>query len=595
MLLRPLLLQLARALRTRSTSELFRLLDNPNNIAVVQSARANTRDFQRLLILIAEAIELGYPNHILLKKLIDKLPAKKKKQFPVYLAKGVLAARRGKSGAALFFKRALSEKSVIDKEHVAFARFCLSNAWRKRGRYEEALLENNRARRLAAVAATPEIEADIAVAEAWLHFHKNDPSEASRLLDQAEAALQKTGNHCRLADICSARGRIEQRAGRLTQAEPHYQSSLSWYRHCPVPHRGKGRTLINLAKLKWLQSRSFGLKIDELRMQLSTTTLATYDLPAVSLDRINVFLNKTRRGSISLAELIKLHDLDRRQYSRNVLKSDQLREQRAILLKEAYSLLDEADHFYATHTSQHNFRGIGRAKIIRTYLLIEQHEWTLAIELANQTFNLGKQHNNPIIQARAKIVETMARVQECWYNHERSPNPGDVADILKAGREAVDFSHAVQDSRIKIKAHTWYGFAELLQSPPNTVCALDAVKKIEGLLIDMPDDYVTEDADMLKRQCVKAENDQNNDLVRLAQIFASESVWAKTAEAMLNLKIEVLLRQNKFHVNTVARVLKIHPRRVRPVRDRLLYVHGEPKREPRSESHDEHRSATIMA
>jgi tetratricopeptide (TPR) repeat protein len=575
MLLRLLLPELAKLLRKRSTSQLFKFLSDEGNSHVIRSASARTREFQELIIIIAEAVELGYPDDGLLQKLLGKLPPEKRKGFSASLAKGVLAGRRGKSGASLFFRRALSEKSSIPKEHVAFARSCLSNVWRKRGKYEEARRESDRARRLAAAANLSEIEADFAVAGAWLHFHKGDPSKASALYDQAEPILRVTEDHRRLADVNSARGRIEQRAGRLSEASAHYEASLRCYDQCTVPHRGKGRTLINFAKLKWLQARKLGLEICEAQQRLGRTTLATYDLPAVSLDRINDFLHKHHRETISWEELQKLCDLDRRQYGRNSTKNDHLVERRAGLLRDAHALLNSANDFYNNHPARRNFRGLGRSSIIRAYLYIEERKWMKATHLANLTFELGKKHVNTIIQARAKIVETMACVQQCSNSIAHSSDQ--IALALDSGRQAVYFSDGLDDTRIKIKAHTWYAFAQLLQTPPNTAGALDSVNKIENLLIGMPDDYVTEDADMLKRQCEQVAMQQNHDPIQLAEILNRKGTWREIKESVLDLIVERLLRRYNYQIEPVRRELVIHPRRVRQVRDAVLSIRHETK------------------
>ncbi len=562
-----LLPKLEECARRRRTSELFSVLRDANNHRVIRSAKPKTRDFLNLLIIIAEAVEFGYPDHDLLQELVQKLSPPDCRGFEACLAKGVVAARQGKSGASLFFRRALAEKSFKPREHVAFARSCWSNILRKQGKYDEADRENDRARQVAAAANLVEIEADYAVAGGWLRFHKGNPSEASDRYDHAEPILNKAGDHRRLADISSARGRIEQRVGRLAKADTYYQASLLYYDQCPVAHRGNGRTLVNFAKLKWLQARRLGLHLENVQQRLAETTLATHDLAAVSLARIHEFLHKHNRQTVSWSELEKLCDLDRRQYGRNANQSDQLARQHTDLLREAHGLLDRAKEFYTNHPGP-NLRGLGRERIIRAYVLIEERKWAEAISLANLTFDLGKRHGNGIIQARAKIVETMAYVQQRSCAIELSADQ--ISSALCSGMLAVDLSEGLEDTRIKFKAQTWCGLAQLLQSPPNTPLAVESVKKIEKMLVGMPDDYVTEDSDMLKRQCEQqAVNNQSHDLRDLAKILDDQGTWDKTKDAVLDFIIERLLRQHQHQVEPVRRELRIHPRRVRKVRDKL--------------------------
>src|ERR1700687_4274215 len=150
MLLRMFIPTLAEPLRKRSTSVLFRLLRDQQNQWIIRNAPAHSPAFKELVIMVAEAVELGYPDPRLLEELVIKLPHKPANRFAACVAKGVLAARKGQPGAAKFFQRSLADKSFQSKEHIAFVRACLSNVLRKQGKYEEDDGENERGRRRAA-------------------------------------------------------------------------------------------------------------------------------------------------------------------------------------------------------------------------------------------------------------------------------------------------------------------------------------------------------------------------------------------------------------------------------------------------------------
>jgi len=535
-----------------------------------------------LIIIAAEAVELGYPDYALLQQLLQKLPCEQTKGFAASVAKGVLASRRGKSSACLFFRRALVEKSSISAEHVAFARSCLSNCWRRLGNLEEARREIARARNLVAASNLPEIDADLAVSEAWLQFRLDSPTQAYALCDWAELLLHKVMDHRRLADISSLRGRIEQRGGRLSKAASHYEASLRYYNETPIAHRGNGRALINFAKLKWLQARKLGVQIDQATQRLGRTTLASHDVQAISLNRISDFFRDRRREMISWEELQHLVDLDRRHYGRSRAQGDQLVKQRTGILRDAHSLLDSARDFYANHAAWLSFRGLASVSIVRAHLLIEEREWTAAIRLANLTFELGQQLGDRTVRARAKILEAMARVQQLWDSAERSLD--EVALVRHQAKQAVDLSSLLDDKRIRVKAHTWYGFSQLLQSPPNTSDALISIKIIEQMLVAMPDDYVTEDADMLKRMCEQIATQDNNYVTSLAELVSAAATWGDIKERVLDIMIEHLLRQSDYRIIAVQRQLKIHPRRVRRVRDRLLNIRRQA--EPRTRDYE---------
>jgi tetratricopeptide (TPR) repeat protein len=569
--------KLAELLKKRRTSELFSCISNDSNNRLIRSYPIQGRFFEDVIVIMAEAVELGYPNFKILQDLLRKIPIGRQNSFAGLVAKGVLATRRGKVGASLFFQRALCVKRWVSAEHIIFVRHCLSNSWRKPGDYAKALHELERARRLAEAAKLPEIVEDLRVDEAWLHFQRsNDAAIPSALFDRAEPILRAAGDHRRLGDIASGRGRIEQRAGRLDRAAEHYRESLSYYDQCPVLHRGRGRTLINLGKVEVLQARQIRLRLHQIKQRINRTTLATYDVAAVSLARIDTFFQRHRGETVSeelKGDLLKSCDLDRRQYSRGVNQNDTLRQLQARLLNQAAHHLDEAKQFYESNPAISDFQGLGREMVIRGYLHIEKRDWSATVSLARLTLNFGRKHASKIVQARAKIVETMAYVQQFWHNPNAAPDQIEL--VLQTGQQALDLSMGLQD-RIKIKALTWSSLAQLCQVPPNLAAAFASVDKIEKMIFGMPNDYVTEDADMLKRMCEQLASQQDQDVIRLAAIILShdqrEVPWEATSRSVLDFRIECLLRRCDYNVDLVRRILKIHPRLVRPIRDRLLKI-----------------------
>ena len=432
----------AELLRKRGISELFSCISNDNNNRLIRSHPVQGRLFDDTLVIMAEAVELGYPHLKILQDLLRKVPGEQQNRFAACVAKGVLAARRGKSGAALFFQRALCDKRRVSAEHVIFVRHCLSNTWRKRGDYTKALNELERARRLAEKANLPEIVADLQVDESWLRFQQcNDAGIPLALFDRAEPILRAAGDHRRLGDIASGRGRIEQRAGRLDRSADHYRESLSCYDQCPVLHRGRGRTLINLGKVEVLQARQIRLKLHQIQQRIHRTTLATYNVAAVSLGRIDAFFQMHLGETVSeelKEELVKSCDLDRRQYSRAVKQNDALCQLQARLLNQAGRHLDEAKQFYESNPPISDFQGLGREMVIRGYLDIEKRDWSAAVSLAKLTLNLGLKHASKIVQARAKIVETMAYVQQLLDKPDAAPDRIELA--LQTGQEALALS-----------------------------------------------------------------------------------------------------------------------------------------------------------
>lgn len=575
-----LVTKLAELLKKRRTSELFGHISNRNNNRLIRALPVENGKFVELLIIVAEAVELGYPNDGILQHMLQKLARAQQRSFAGCLAQGILATRKGKLSARLFFQQALFHKRFVSVEHVAFVRYCLSNNWRKRGCYAEGLLEIRRAHRLAEKANLLEIAADFMVTEAWFHLQRNKPDAAALLYDRAEPVLVSTGDHRRLGDIWSARGRSLLREGRLGKAADRYKTSLSYYRECPIRHRGFDRTLLNLARVEILEARQLRLQMHEVRRRLKGTTLATYDLLAVSMERFTHFLQNHRGETFSCeqlqVEVPKLCDLDRRLHNRNNQQHDVLVQKRAGLLQQAAQHLAEVRQLNNNRTEGGAFRGLSREMVIRGYLHIEERNWPAALKLAKDTFALGEKYRSTIVQTRAKIVETMAYVQQRWHPAEAASDT--VALALESGAQAANLSKGLQEKRIIVKALTWSGLAQLSECPPNIAGARATVGAIEEQMVfSMPDDYVTEDADMLKRITERVAGLKDEFLSRLAEVLKNEVSWEEARETVLDLLIERRLRQNRYLVARVVGELKIHPRRVRPVRDRLLKAHPRPE------------------
>lgn len=561
MLAKCLLPRLDALLDNRNTSELFRFLDNPKTKDVFRSA--SIEDLEELLIRLAEATELGYPDVNLVQQLVDKLPKARRHGFAACLSYGVLSARKGKARAAHFFRAALSTKSMIPVQHVAFVRYCLSNVCRKRGDYKSALREIQIARRL--VSKWPAIEADFSVAEAWLWLQFNDPANAISMYDRAEAVLQKANDDRRAADIESARGRVEQRAGRIASANRHFETSLTLFNNCPISHRGRGRTLINLAKGELLQARQNRLGMDDLDRR---TVIARCGSSGITLQAVEDFLRQHGRDRISLQELALLSSLEDRAFKRHSKQREALAQERAALIENATAHLDAAKQLYEGYPDRYSLRGRGRERIIRGYLYVETSDWGSALESATVAYDIGSLYNNRILQTRAKIIETMVYVHQAWGLSEHSAALAQRA--VASGERAIELSTDLQEARIRVKAFTWAGFSYLLESPPRLHGARSALHAIEPLLFGMPNDSVTEDAEHFMRRYKQLAMQELQYTSRLVELFDRELLWSHTQQLLREFKIELELHKSDGNVAAVARKLGLNRTRdIDPVKKRL--------------------------
>jgi tetratricopeptide (TPR) repeat protein len=219
---RQLLQQLKYNLVMRHVSSGIELLDRHEHLfAEVGPELPNAAAFVGCL---AQWVDIGYGEPALIEQVLARFPREKRGHLSVndYLqlrmAEGLLALLRDNPDEALRqFDLVLSMQDEIeDKEVVAIAHFWNARCHRKKGEYDEALKRAGVGRELAQALGFPNMAAVMRVLESWLLFQKGQFREASRILDQAEAALRNSDDHITLGNIYSAHGRMVRRQG-------HYQ------------------------------------------------------------------------------------------------------------------------------------------------------------------------------------------------------------------------------------------------------------------------------------------------------------------------------------------------------------------------------------
>src|ERR1043166_8942815 len=180
------------------------------------------------------------------------------------MSEGLLALLRDNPDDALReFDLVLSMQDELeDKEVVAIAHFWNARCHRKKGEYDEALKRAGVGRELAQVLGFPTMPAVVRVLESWLLFQKGQYREASRILDQAEAALRNSDDHITLGNIYSAHGRMVRRQGHYQEALKFFSRAIEHFQKTNPQHRSEERTLTNIAYVQRLVAVQMGKQMD---------------------------------------------------------------------------------------------------------------------------------------------------------------------------------------------------------------------------------------------------------------------------------------------------------------------------------------------
>src|SRR6478672_5166198 len=399
---RQLLQDLKHNLAMRYVSSGIELLNRHEHLfASVGPEQTNSAAFVGCL---AQWVDIGYGEPNLIEQMLARFPKEKRGRLSVndYLqlrmAEGLLALLRDNPDDALRqFDLVLSMQDELeDKEVVAIAHFWNARCHRKKGEYDEALKRAGVGRELAQVLGFPNMAAVMRVLESWLLFQKGQFREASRILDQAAAALRNSDDHITLGNIYSAHGRMVRRQGHYQEALKFFSRAIEHFQKTNPHHRNLARTLTNIAYVQRLVAVQMGKQIDaERERRQGAKTVATRDQ-----------------------------------------KQTQLR-QHEELRSSAFANLDLAEKIYRHHNHHH---GIGSVLENRGLLYLDVGDLDNASAQAAQAFELGKEVNDSILMARARLLQCEVENGKLEEEIEGSTHSWEHAQAARDyAREAVDY------------------------------------------------------------------------------------------------------------------------------------------------------------
>ena len=479
---------------------------------------------------VAQWVDIGYREPALLHKLLARFSKPARVRLPLgdYLqlrmAEGLLALLHDEPDHALLhFDLVLSmQEEIEDKELVAIAQFWNARCHRKKGEYDEALKHAALGRELASALGFPRMAAVMRVLESWLFFQKGHLREATRILDQAEQVLRHTDDYITLGNIYSAHGRMIRRQGRYNEALQFFSKAIEHYQKRNSQHRNLARSLNNIAYVQRLVAAQISKQID-----------------AESARR-------RKSGNVSAAS-------GKKQRQREAC--EQLRAQ-------AFANLEQAEKIYRHHNHHH---GIGSVYENRGLLYLDIGDLDNASQQAALAYTVGKEENDSILIARARLLQCTIENAKLDEEIEGSTQSWEHAQAAREyAREAVEAAKHTQNQRLIARAYVWRGLTSCNSFFNDTEDAKHCCDAANSLLRAVDYDDLWEELQLLKQKIVPKGN--VDPLLRSwSQGITGDKSFQELAEQFAELVIPKVWEREGRKVARVATRLSVSPKKVRRI------------------------------
>jgi hypothetical protein len=234
---------------------------------------------------------------------------------------------------------------------------------------------------------------------------------------------------------------------------------------------------------------------------------------------------------------------------------------------KALEHLDRASQIYSIHS---HHRGAGTVCVNRGHLHLDSGDLQKAAEEARSAYNLGKEKQDFILMARARLLECMV---ENTKLEEEIEDPAWVAHLaLEAAREAADLAKHTENRRLQARAQIWLGLTICNTSPSAGDTAREIYDHAAALLKNEVQDHIWEDLQILKNKVVRGGN-VDATLQAWSQGVVGERTFQQLTEDFADLIIPKIWDHEGRRVARVAKRLSISPKKVRRVLARLG-LHG---------------------
>lgn len=508
-------------------------------VAILTGARADLMQIQpdtpnaaSLLLLLAQWVDVGYPDEQLLDTLLQRFSTECRKKLCVddYLRLRMAEASRalltGEADAAIEALEFVlkTERNFPDPGLAAMAHFWKGRAHRKKGEYETSLQDLVRARELAEESKDELLKAVIQIQESWLLFQSGKRRDALQLLAHAESVLKKTDHYIALGNIESARGRIVRRSGEYEAALEHFSRAVSVYAKGDPNHRNLARTLVNASYVRRLLALQIRRKIDR-GVQLGRAHSGTGTrLPVNSREALRLRYEQLSQGAIQ-----------------------DLTQARAI---------------YALHA---NRDGFGRVALNLGYLHLDRGEIDQSATDAGEAYHIGLQQKDHILMARARILQAAI---ENAHVEEQTGEDADIAlhasNAREYSEEALALAHETQNRRLLAGACIARGMTAANDYFQEWEVARRFASDAAELIGSGENDHIVEDLAVLKAKIVQTTGIDET-LRSWSEGLVGGKSFQQITEEFAEIVIPKVWMREDRKISRVAESLSVSPKKVRRI------------------------------
>lgn len=526
-----LLQELKQYLVSRQVSNGIALLDA--HAGLFASLSPVQRNAAALVGAVAQWVDIGYREPELVEQLLECFPKEQRKKLAVgeYLqlrvAEGLLALLRDHPDEALrHFDLVLTlQDEVEDKEVVAVVHFWNARCHRKKGEYDEALKQAGVGRDLALSLGFPRMAAVMRVLESWLLFQKGHGREAARILDQAESALGSTDDDLTLGNIYSAHGRMIRRQGQYNQALKFFSRAIEHFQKRSPQHRNLARSLANIAYVQRL-------------------------IAAQIIKQMDAQAERSRKGKSGVRVAVSSG------------RKQDYRSQYEELRARAFANLDQAEKIHRHHNHHH---GIGNVLENRGLLYLDSGELDKAAQEGAQAYAVGKEENDSIVMARARLLQCKVEHAQIEEQIEGSTRTWEHVQAARDfAREAVEAAAHTQNQRLLARAYIWRGLTACNPAIHDLDDARHCLDKAASFMNVAQDEDVWNEMQMLKQK-VTSRGSLDPRLRAWTQGVTDGKSLQKLTEEFAALVIPRVWEKEGKKVARVAKVLKVSPKKVRRI------------------------------
>jgi tetratricopeptide (TPR) repeat protein len=521
--------ELSLALHQRRIQHGIVMLDSVET--ELQKIGPDTPNSARLLLLLAQWIDLGYRDYQFLDPLLAQFKSayRKKLHLEDYLQLRMAEAFRGLASgecdacieALDFVLKPLND--LGENPHLALVHFWKGRAHRKKGEYEAAISHIVRARELAQAQSDRMFTAIIQVQESWLLFQKGMTRDALQILSKSEFVLKNTDHYVALGNIESARGRIVRRLGEYTKALEHFTRAIELYARRDTNHLNLARTLVNAAYVRRLLAQQIRNRIDR-----QTRT------------------GRSRPGASKTV----------------AMSSESLRLRYQELSQEALENLNRARDIYDLHRYGD---GIGKVTLNLGYLHLDRGDIERASLEATEAYRIGQEQGDKILMARARILEASI---ENAHVEEQTGEDVDVAVHANRAREyseeALKLAHATQNLHLLANACIARGMTAANDFFQDWEEARKRASEATGLIGSGDNDHIVEDLSVLKSRIVQASG-INDTLRGWSEGMLGNKTFQQITEEFAEIVIPKVWMREGRKISRVAARLSISPKKIRRI------------------------------